>query len=330
MGERRVGLLFAGAPRVPEMVALARRAEERGFDSVWMAETRMTRDGFVPLAAMAAATSRIRVATGIVNVYTRGPVVLAISFAALEEIAPGRVVMGLGAGSPLVLAPQGVAWEKPVTRMREYCEVIRPLLRGERVTYDGQFVHLDGAQIQDLLAADSGISTDVMPLHLGVTGRPAVELAGQLADGLLMNACLPIGYVERALGWVRDGAAAAGRDASRIEVGMGIVTSPDHDSDAGKDRAHRFCALYLSMFPNIAKETGLDPELVSATRAAFDAGGLDAALAVLPRSVVDLLCAAGTPAECQERLEEYRAAGVDVPVLLALEGSVDLVVDTLR
>lgn len=330
VSQGRIGLLFAGAPRVPEMVALARQAEERGFESVWVAETRMTRDGFVPLAAIAAATSRIQVATGIVNVYTRGPVVLAISFAALAEIAPGRVLIGLGAGSPLVLAPQGVGWEKPVARMREYCEVIRPLLRGEAVTYRGEFVTLDGAQIQDLLAVDATIAKGELPLWLGATGKPAVALAGGLADGVLMNACLPTSYIDRARGWLRDGAAAMGRDASEIEIGMGIVTSPDPDSSTGKDRAHRFCALYLSLFPNIAKETGLDPDLVAATRAAFNDAGLEAALRVLPRSVVDKLCAAGTPAECQDRLEEYRAAGVDVPVLLALENSARCVIDSLR
>jgi 5,10-methylenetetrahydromethanopterin reductase len=321
--------MFAGAPRVPEMVALAQRAEERGFDSVWVAETRMTRDGFVPLAAIAAATARVRVGTGIVNVYTRGPVVLAISFAALAELAPGRVVMGLGAGSPLVLAPQGVAWERPVTRLRETCEVVRPLLRGEKVRYDGETIRLDGAQVQDLLAAEGGIGRGEIPLYLGVTGRRAVELAGELADGVLLNVCLPTAYVERALGWLRDGAARAGRDAARIETAMAILTSPDADSATGKERAHRFVALYLSMFPNIARETGLDAELVAATRAAFENGGIDAAVRVVPRSVVDLLCAAGTPAECRERLEEYRAAGVELPVLIALEGSLELALDAL-
>jgi 5,10-methylenetetrahydromethanopterin reductase len=327
---RRLGLLFAGAPRVPEMVALARRAEERGFESVWVAETRMTRDGFVPLAAIAQATSRVKVGTGIVNVYTRGPVVVAISFAALDEIAPGRVLMGLGAGSPLVLAPQGVAWKKPVTRLREYCDVVRPLLRGEEVSYDGDFVQLDGAQIQDLLAADASIAKGEIPLVLGVTGRPAVELAGEVADGALYNACLPTSYLARARGWLATGAARSGRDPAAIDVGMGIVSAVHEDSATGKDIAHRFCGLYLSLFPNIAKETGLDPELIAATRAAFEEGGVDAALRVLPRSVVDLLCAAGTPAECQERLDEYRAAGVQEPVLIALEGTVDLAIDTLR
>src|SRR5438094_616504 len=174
MAERPAGILLAGAPSVPEMVDIARRAEARGFDSIWMAETRMTRDGLTPLAARAMATERIKLATGIVNIYTRNPVVLAISFIGLEELAPGRIVMGLGTGSPLVLAPQGVPFEKPLTRLREYVEVIRPLMRGEPVTYTGRTISLDGARIEDLLASGE-ISSQEVPLYLGVTGPRSLE-----------------------------------------------------------------------------------------------------------------------------------------------------------
>jgi 5,10-methylenetetrahydromethanopterin reductase len=325
----RLGLLFVGAPAVPEMVRLAQRAEERGFDSVWVAETRMTRDGFVPLAAIAAATERIALGTGIVNVYTRGPVVLAITFASLAELAPGRILMGLGAGSPLVLAPQGVAWERPVARLREYIDVLRPLMRGEEVTREGEFLRLDGARVEDVLSS-GGIGREVPPLWLGVTGRRAVELAGEVADGVLLNVCLPTEYVERSLGWLRDGAARTGRDAAEIEVAMGILTAVDRDSATAKAAALRFCALYLSLFPNIAKETGLDPELVASTREAFQQGGIEGAAQRLPRSVVDVLCAAGTPAECKERLDAYRAAGIAHPVVVPLEGMHELAIDTLR
>src|SRR3569833_912190 len=103
----RMGLLFTGVPAIPEMVSLAQRAEGAGFESIWIAETRLTRDAFVPAAAIAQATERVRIGTGIVNVYTRNPVVLAISFLGLQELAPGRILMGLGTGSPGVLAPQG-------------------------------------------------------------------------------------------------------------------------------------------------------------------------------------------------------------------------------
>ena len=133
----RTGLLFLGAPAVPEMVSIAQRAEAAGFESAWVAETRLTRDAMTPAAAIALGTERLRVGTGIVNVYTRNPVLLALTFATLDEIAPGRIVMGLGAGSPLVLAPQGITFDRPLTRLREYCEVIPRLLAGEAVTTAG-------------------------------------------------------------------------------------------------------------------------------------------------------------------------------------------------
>jgi 5,10-methylenetetrahydromethanopterin reductase len=329
MPDPRLGLLFVGAPAVPEMVRLAQRAETRGFDSIWVAETRMTRDGFVPLAAIAAATERVRVGTGIVNVYTRGAVVLAVSFASLSELAPGRVLMGLGAGSPLVLAPQGVAWERPVARLREYVDVLRPLLRGEEVRYDGEFVRLDGARIEDVLAEGEIGTAAPPPLWLGVTGRRAVELAGETSDGVLFNVCLPTAYLERAREWLAAGAARAGRDPAGVGLGMAIVVSPHEDSATGRARAHRFCSLYLSLFPNIAKETGVDPAHLAEVQAAFARGGVEAAAAVLDPAVPERLTAAGTPAECQARLDEYRAAGVELPVLVALEDSVELAIDSL-
>src|SRR3954452_12708617 len=169
--ERRVGLAFLGAPRVPEMVRLARKAEASGYESLWIAETRITRDAIVPMTAIATATERVRLGTAILNVYTRNPVVLAITFVSLDEVAPGRIVMGLGAGSPKVLAPQGQPFTRPLTRLREYVEVLRPLMRGESVSYHGSTVDVEGARIEDLLAGSGEIASEStqLPLYLGVT-----------------------------------------------------------------------------------------------------------------------------------------------------------------
>ncbi len=330
--DRRIGLLFNGAPRVPEMVRLARRAETAGYESIWMAETRLTRDGFVPLAAMAMATDRIKLGTGIVNVFTREAVVMAISFTTLAEVAPGRTIVGLGAGSPIVLGPQGVEWARPLARLREYVEVIRPLTRGEAVSYEGETIRLDGACIEDVLAEREKTTSEEgeLPVYLGVTAMKAVELAGELADGVLYNTCMPTGYVERARAALARGAARGGRDASSVDVSMVILTSPDPDSGVGKQRAHQFVSLYVGAFPNLARETGLDPELLADAHAAFQAGGVEASGRVIPMSVVDELCAAGTPEECQERIDEYRAAGVELPVVVALGDSVELALDTLQ
>ena len=323
-GESRLGLIFAGGPSVPEMVAISQRAEQKGFDSIWVAETRLTRDGFVPLAAIASATSRISVGTGIVPVFTRSPVVLAISFRALAEVAPGRVMMGIGTGSPKILETQGIAFERPLTRLREYCDVIPRLIAGETVTYHGVSFSLEQARVEDILTGD-GEAPPAPPLWLGVTGAKGLELAGCMGDGVLLNVCLGPDYVRRRLPLVHAAAREVGRDPARIETGMGIVCSPDSDEATGIARASRFVALYLSLFPNVARETGLDDELVAAVRGSFERGGLEAAVATMGTDPVRRLAAAGTPAQVRDRLDAYREAGVRVPVLVPVEGALEAV-----
>ena len=329
--DRRVGLAFLGAPRVPEMVRLARKAEASGFESLWVAETRITRDAVVPMAAIAAATERVRLGSAILNVYTRNPVVIAITFVSLDELAPGRIVMGLGAGSPLVLAPQGQPFTRALSRLREYVEVMRPLMRGETVTYSGKTIGLDGARIEDLLSDDREIASAAtqMPIYLGVTGAPALELAGEAGDGVLLNVCLPTSYVTRARGLIEQGALRAGRDFSAIEIGLMLVVSPDEDSRRGKDRARRFVALYLSLFPNIARETGYPADWLERLRQTFFAEGVEVAARLVDDATVDALTAAGTPAECQAKIAEYRSAGVDLPVMVALDGAIEQTIELL-
>ena len=324
-------MLFVGAPSVPEIVELAKRCEARGFDSVWMAETRMTRDSFVPMAAMAMATERIKVGSGIVNVFTRGPVVIAISFIGLEELAPGRILMGLGTGSPLVLSPQGVAFDKPLTRLREYCEVIPRLIRGEEVTYAGRTIALERAQVEDLLSEQGGLGgpRTRLPLWLGVTGPKALEYAGEVADGVMLNTCLPVDYVRDAVKRIEEGARRAGRKPEEIEIAMANATAPNESSEEGKRIAARFIALYLSLFPNIAKAAQVDERTLAGVRQAFEQRGLEAASELVSDELVDRLTVAGTVEECRARLDEYRAAGVELTILAPLERTMDLAIDAL-
>ncbi len=330
MSGGRTGLLFLGAPAVPKMVSLARRAEAAGFESAWIAETRLTRDAITPAAAIALGTERLRVGTAIVNVYTRKAVLLALTFATLDELAPGRIVMGLGTGSPLVLAPQGISFHRPLTRLREYCDVIPALLAGESVTYRGESVRLEAARIEDVLAGEHGLGPRAgIPLYLAATGPRAVEYAGEVADGVLLNVCLPPEYVRERSERLAGAAHRAGRSPSQIEVAMCIVVSPHADSWRGRDTARRFIAVYLSMFPNVARETGLEPEFVARLREAFAAGGVESAAPLVGDEVVDLLSAAGTVEECRRRLDDYREAGVELPILAPVEGALELTIDSL-
>ncbi|MGI9335632.1 MAG: LLM class flavin-dependent oxidoreductase [Gammaproteobacteria bacterium] len=319
----RIGLGLLGAPAVPEMVALAQLAEGCEYESVWVAETRIMRDAMVPCAAIALGTSRLKVATGIVNVYTRGAVLNAVSFVSLEEIAPGRIIMGLGPGSPLVLEPQGYAFDKPVTRLRETIDVIQRLHRGEQVQFVGKAIEVHGAQLEATPPREH------IPLYLGVTGPKALELAGEKANGVMLNAFLPASYVERAIERVAAGARRAGRSPSDVDIAGAVVVSVDEDAAAARDRARPFIAMYLSLFPNLARETALADALVERIRNTFREHGQDAAGALVDDDVVDSLTVSGNVEDCRVRLGHYREAGLALPIVFALEPNVEQAIRTL-
>jgi 5,10-methylenetetrahydromethanopterin reductase len=319
----RLGLGLLGAPELLKMVELAQRVESYGFESVWVAETRLTRDGITPCAAIAMATTRLKIATGIINVYTRGAVLTAVSFVSLDEVSQGRIIMGLGTGSPLVLKPQGVAFHKPLTRLRETIDVVQALIRGETVTFTGETIQMTAAKLEMTPLRRH------IPLYLGVTGPKALELAGEKGDGVILNAFLPTSYVERAVTRIEAGAKRAGKRLAEVDISGAVVVSIDPDSKTAKDRSRGCIGMYLALFPNIAQETQLPDDLVQQVRAAFHHEGHEAAAAYIDDAVVDSLTASGTPEECHRKIEAYRAAGVHMPILFPLDPNVPMAIETL-
>jgi 5,10-methylenetetrahydromethanopterin reductase len=314
---KRLGLAFLGEPAVPKMIEAARRAESLGFESVWVAETRFARDGFVPAAAIAARTERILVSTGVVNVYTRNPVILAISYATLDELSGGRAIFGIGPGSPLVLEPQGHGFDRPLARLREYVEIGRRLISGEEVHYTGETVSVGGVKLEFVPVRNS------IPVYLGVTGPRAMRMAGEISDGVLMNGFTSCSYVRRSVERIEAGARVAGRDASEIDLAIGLVTSVDDDADVARNRVRPLIAMYLARFPNIARETGYGEEYLERVRREVRERGLEAGGRLVPQEVVDDLAAAGTPGHVRDRIGEYRRAGIQCPVLFTVGPNLD-------
>jgi len=151
-GERRLAIGLLAYPSLGELAAVARSAERQGFAAAFMAETQIRRDAVTALAAMLLATTRLRVGSAAVNVFTRGAALLAVTWATLAEAGRGRAVLGLGVGSASTLAQQGFEVSRPIGRLREYTEAIRLLWTGEEVSYQGTSVTLRAAQL-DVLAA---------------------------------------------------------------------------------------------------------------------------------------------------------------------------------
>jgi 5,10-methylenetetrahydromethanopterin reductase len=301
----KLGLGFLGGPDLRSLVEIGRSAEKAGFDSLWHAETRITRDSVTALTALAMETKKVRVGSAAINVFTRGAVLTAITWAALAEAAPGRVVLGIGPGSPDPLGQQGFPFEFPVTRLREYVASIRATWHDvPPVSFEGRHTKL--SQLMPEVRPADGV-----PIYLCVTGPRALDCAGQISDGVILNAFMPASYTRRSI--ARLDAAAGG--TFKGELGQCLVVALADTIAEAAARVRPILATYLVYFPNLAAETGLEAGFLSSLREKAKDGGLEATFAELPDSLVSEHALVGPVGACKERLAGYREAGLELPIL---------------
>lgn len=304
---------------IREGMELARYAEQQGFTAVWQAESRLVREATVPMAAIAAVTNRIKVGSGVVNNWTRNVALLAATFSTLDDLAPGRILLGIGAWWDPLARKVGIERRRPLRAMRETIEATRALLAGETVSYDGEFVHLDGVSL-DYVHQEMG--TKQIPIYLGATGMKMMELAGELADGVLLNYLVSPSYNDQAMEHLATGAERAGRTLDEVDRPQLIVCSLDEDRTRALDSARMLVTQYLGQQPHIMKASGVPEELLAdigrvltwpATREQ-----VAEAAKLVPDDVVQLITASGTPEECRAKVAEYLDRGCTSPVLYPL------------
>jgi 5,10-methylenetetrahydromethanopterin reductase len=325
----RVALYLQDKHTLRESMEYARYAESRGFEAVWQAESRLAREATVPMAAYAAVTNRIKIASGVASIWTRNVGLLAATFLTLDELAPGRVIMGLGAWWEPLAAKVGVDRRKPLRAMREVVEATRELLSLKQVTYHGEFVHLDDVAL-DIVHGDT--SPRQIPIYIGATGMQMMELAGQIADGVVFNYMVSPDYTTRAMQALSAGAEQAGRSLDDIDRPQLVVCSMDQDRDLALDRARELLTQYLGQQPHIMKASGVDPALIEAIGKVLTwpatADDIRKAMKLVPDDAVQAISASGTPAECRAKVDEYVANGATCPVLYPLGDDVRLMIDT--
>src|ERR1700704_1429091 len=200
----RVALYLQDAHPIRDGMRFAQAAEVAGFEAVWQAESRLVREATIPLAAFGAATERIKLGSGVVSMWVRNPAFLAATFSTLDDLAPGRVILGIGAWWDPLARKVGVSRDRPLRAMREVVTVVRALLAGETVTFEGDFVHLDGVEIDYVHQARG---PKHVPIVIGATGMQMMELAGEIADGVLLNYLVSPASNEQALRALGKGAA---------------------------------------------------------------------------------------------------------------------------
>jgi len=319
-----IGVLQLSMEPVHETVAMAKACEEAGFDTFWIAEAYPwwrkhgfeARSSTAILAVVAAQTQRIQLGWGIISPYTRHPVQVAMEARVMQDLVGDRFLLGLGASKIFMKEIGEGEGEKigPATVMRESIEIIKGVLKGDVFEYQGKMF----AASVPALRPEAHASRGTPRMYIAGTGPVLQKLAGSMSDGLLTASITTPAFVRYSRKNMEEGARKAGKDASQLALGSVIVGSIGHDSAKGKEGAREQAAMYLAnKVQNIRGSAdvllecaGLTFEELQPVADAMERGGRKAAAKAVNDNILRKVSAiAGTPHECVERIEEYRAAG---------------------
>lgn len=327
-GAARAALYLQDKHPIRSGMGYASYAEARGFEAVWQAESRLVREATVPMAAFAATTEHIKIGSGVVNTWTRNTALLASTFVTLDDLAPGRVMLGLGAWWDPLATKVGIDRRRPLRCMRETVEACRALFTLQETSYAGEFVRLDGVRLDVVHGART--ARDI-PIYVGATGPKMLELAGEVADGVLLNYMVSPAYNDDAMERIEAGARRAGRSLEAVDRPQLVVCSLDADRDKALHEARLLLTQYLGQQPHIMKASGVDESLIEEINAVVDwpATGDDIARAaeLVPDEVVQMVSASGTVDECRAKVKEYIDHGATCPVLYPLGDDVEAMID---
>jgi 5,10-methylenetetrahydromethanopterin reductase len=325
----RVAMYLQDKHEIRDGMAYAQYAEQRGFEAVWQAESRLVRDAIVPMAAFAAVTTRIKIGSGVINNWTRNIGLLAATFLTLDDLAPDRIICGIGAWWDPLAKNVGIERKKPIKAMRETIEVLKRLLNMERVTFHGEFHHVDGIELDVVHGRREPRN---IPMYIGATHMGMMELAGEIADGVALNYCVPPEYNSDALKHIEIGAKRAGRALDDIDRPQLIVCSIDHDHHRAVQAAKELITQYLAQQPHIAQASGTPPETVQKIQTILGWPAtkeqIHEAMHFVPDELIERITASGTPDEVRAKVEEYNRHGCTCPILYPLGDDVKLMIDT--
>jgi probable F420-dependent oxidoreductase len=285
---------------------VAQRAEALGYDRLWAAEAG-TADAFALLTACASVTSNLGLSTGVVPIQTRTPSLMAQSAATVQDASGGRFALGLGVSSPTIVERwNGVRYDAPLSRLREYVGVVRALLAGEKLTHAGAHYRVDGYRVLMALPPPP-------PIVLGALGERMLMTAGEVGDGVCLN-WIAADAVPAAIENVRKGG-----DAS-IAVFVRVCVTDDVESARAWARRELMGYVIVPAYRSAFERQGF-AEICATAMKHWDAGDRRAAAGSLPNEFVDALCVSGSADDVRARFARFRAAGADEPVAFPFSGA---------
>ena len=318
----RIGIALGTVHDRPfgEVAAFARTAEECGYEAMFVPEA-WGRDAFVTLGALARVTERIGLGTGIVNVYSRTPALLAMAAVTLDEISGGRAILGLGtSGQRVVEGWHGVPMTRPLLRLRETTEAVRAMVSGSRRGYSGETI-----RVAPGFAITLARPRQRIPIyHASLTPR-AIRQCAEVADGWLPY-FTSAESLRADVDLIEESLRSAGRERASFTVAPFLPVLVTDDETVARAVLRRHLAFYIGGMGRFYREAvarhGFS-DTAEAVRRLWDARDRDAAAAAITDELLDAFAIVGDAGRCRARLDDYRAAGADLPVL-ALPGDVSV------
>jgi 5,10-methylenetetrahydromethanopterin reductase len=292
-------------PRDPywKIIYYAIQAERGGFSNLWITDHFNNRNVYVTLTTAAIYTNKITFGPGVTNPYMVNPVITAQAVATLNEMAPGRVVLGIGAGDKTTLESVGVEMQKPLTAIQEAVGIFRKITSGESVAYQGEVFKTAGAKF---LFKPKG----VIPVYVGAQGPKMLELAGKIGDGVLINASHPKD-VEYAVGSVKEGIRQSGKSPDQVDVAAYTSFSVHEDLKKATKAAVPVVAFIAAGSPPVLLERhGIDVQKTEEIKAALKVNDWGKAFASVTPEMIGAFSVCGTPDLCIERINELLKSGI--------------------
>jgi 5,10-methylenetetrahydromethanopterin reductase len=298
---------------VHTMSSYVNEAEQSGFDSFWLHENAFSRDALSYLNAFATATFRIKPGVACLSVYTRHPVVLAMSTLTLQETSQGRALLGIGTGFPARLDLMGVKHDKPIAALKETMEICRKMWNGEQVSIHGKAFALNNVKP---LAKGSG---KAVPIYLAGWKEQMQNLAGKYADGYVAKGGESPQSLNRIVKGIRKSADRHSRKVGTdVEICAYLLTMIRHSKSEAMNVARKdpFVNYMLSVQEDyLYQETGINPEKKKPIAENYFKGHLAESSAQITDEMLEAFTLCGTREDVKNRIEDYKRSGLDVPIL---------------
>ncbi|HUA35291.1 MAG TPA: LLM class F420-dependent oxidoreductase [Candidatus Binataceae bacterium] len=305
----RLGITIPHEPfQNPHLADLVRTAERCGYTDAWSYES-FGADAFSPIAAASMVSTKLRFGTAIVPVFSRPAPLIAMSAITTNQISGGRFILGLGISTPNIMQGwMGVPFRKPVTMMKETVQALRAIFRGEKVTLNGQMVHINGFKIDIPFEQPP-------PIYIGAQGSLMLRLAGEIGDGLIVNFITPE-TLPAMLEHTREGMRATGKDPATLDVACRIIVALDEDEGTVRTLFKRSLTAYVTVpqYNKFFREIGFENEAGTAIEA-WNAGDRKKALESVTDAMVEKIFVFGNAAQCKRRLDDYARGGITTTAL---------------